>query len=298
MKTAPAAPVKKPRGAGKAQLAPAPAPVGDHKPFRLDLSPRSGNGGNAGKDPSKPPRHANGVIVRPTSTPFIIPALQDYFGSKAGAGTYQRLINQIPPHETYCEPFIGGGAIMRTKLPAAQNFGYDLDAPVVDAWIDQGPKWAKVLHGDAFEYLPHMFHRGVFLFIDPPYLIETLRSKRDQYRHNFTYDQHVQLLQMLVNEAAPAMVMICALPNLLYEQHLAGWRTFQYTQQTRHGMQTEQVWMNYPEPTELHDYRYLGDNYRKRQDLQLLIKRNVQKLQAMPPLHRKALLNALNQVKP
>lgn len=34
-----------------------------------------------------------------------------YFGGKAQDGVYQTIINQIPPHQIYIEPFLGGGAI-------------------------------------------------------------------------------------------------------------------------------------------------------------------------------------------
>jgi hypothetical protein len=32
-----------------------------------------------------------------------------YPGGKGGAGVYQMIINQIPPHRVYIEPFLGGG---------------------------------------------------------------------------------------------------------------------------------------------------------------------------------------------
>ncbi len=57
-----------------------------------------------------------------------------YPGGKNGAGAYQRLINQMPPHNTYIEPFLGGGAIMRNKLPAKQNVGVEIDEKVFHSW--------------------------------------------------------------------------------------------------------------------------------------------------------------------
>jgi len=55
-------------------------------------------------------------------------------GGKAGAGVYQTIINLMPPHQVYIEPFLGGGAIMRLKRPAALNIGVDLDPAVVEGW--------------------------------------------------------------------------------------------------------------------------------------------------------------------
>lgn len=56
-----------------------------------------------------------------------------YPGGKAGAGVYQRIINLMPPHEVYVEPFLGGGAVMRLKRPARLNIGVDLNPNVVGA---------------------------------------------------------------------------------------------------------------------------------------------------------------------
>ena len=39
-----------------------------------------------------------------------------YPGGKNGAGVYQTLINLIPPHDTYIETYLGGGAIMRSAV--------------------------------------------------------------------------------------------------------------------------------------------------------------------------------------
>ena len=57
-----------------------------------------------------------------------------YPGGKSGPGVYHRLINLMPPHAVYCEPFLGGGAVMRLKRPAAYNIGVDLDSGVIAAW--------------------------------------------------------------------------------------------------------------------------------------------------------------------
>jgi hypothetical protein len=54
-----------------------------------------------------------------------------YPGGKGGAGVYQTIINGMPCHEVYVEPFLGGGAVMAAKRPACLNIGVDLDAEVI-----------------------------------------------------------------------------------------------------------------------------------------------------------------------
>jgi DNA adenine methylase len=61
-----------------------------------------------------------------------------YPGGKNGAGTYQKLINLMPPHEVYIEPFLGGGAIMRLKRAARLSVGVDLDPAPIKAAIPPG----------------------------------------------------------------------------------------------------------------------------------------------------------------
>jgi len=48
-------------------------------------------------------------------------------GAKTREGIFQTIINQMPPHTIYCEPFLGSGAVMNHKLPAALNIGLDRD---------------------------------------------------------------------------------------------------------------------------------------------------------------------------
>ena len=55
-----------------------------------------------------------------------------YPGGKNGSGVYQTIINLMPPHEVYIEPFLGAGAVMRLKRPAARNIGIDLDPEALD----------------------------------------------------------------------------------------------------------------------------------------------------------------------
>lgn len=52
-----------------------------------------------------------------------------YPGGKGNC--YQQIINQIPPHEVYIEPFLGGGYVMKAKRPAAINIGVELERKAI-----------------------------------------------------------------------------------------------------------------------------------------------------------------------
>ena len=56
----------------------------------------------------------------------------NYFGSKATSGLCQPIIAMMPPHDTYIETHLGGGAIMKRKPPALNNIGIDLDSRSLD----------------------------------------------------------------------------------------------------------------------------------------------------------------------
>lgn len=64
--------------------------------------------------------------MEPTSRPG-----RGYRGGKAGAGVYQKLINQMPPHTVYIEAFLGHGALLLHKRPAQLSIGLDLDPRAV-----------------------------------------------------------------------------------------------------------------------------------------------------------------------
>lgn len=217
-----------------------------------------------------------------------LPAKMRYPGGKNLNGVYQRLINQIPPHSTYIETHLGSGAILRHKRPAARNIGVDRDPRVLQAW--PGDFRVQLVHADAAGFLAHYpFVGDEFVYADPPYLSTTRRSNRAPYRHDYTETQHFRLLEILC--ALPCRVMISGYWSTQYQHYLENWRTLSFWTRTRSGHATEEwVWMNYPEPNELHDYRYLGNSFRERERIRRRIERWKTRLACLPPLERRALL--------
>ena len=103
-----------------------------------------------------------------------------YFGSKATSGLCQAIIALMPPHDTYIESHLGGGAIMKRKPPALRNIGIDRNEGALEAFKCHYP--VERVHGCAHRFLADFDYRGrELLYCDPPYLHSTRSSER-RYR--------------------------------------------------------------------------------------------------------------------
>lgn len=232
--------------------------------------------------------------------PLAPPVATGYPGGKNGAGVYQRLINQIPPHAIYIEPFLGGGAILKAKLPALVSYGTDIDPDVFESWdswvyetVEADKEERNVFNEDAVFFLN--YHREsidskTFIYCDPPYIMAT-RKSGPLYKYEYTDDQHVELLELLLS--LDAMVMITGYRHTIYDDALKNWRRMDYMASTRQGTVKESAWMNYDEPPELHDYRFLGKNFRDRERIQRKIKRWKRRLEKLPALEKNAILDSI-----
>ncbi|WP_417461676.1 DNA adenine methylase [Kordiimonas sp.] len=213
-----------------------------------------------------------------------------YPGGKNGAGVYQTIINQIPPHETYIEPFVGGGAVFNNMRRAASSIVIDSDASAIRPF--QKIPGITAIHGDGLRYLEQRKYTGrEFIYADPPYLMKTRRSKRAIYSQEWDTADHVRFLKLV--KELPCSIAISGYQSRLYDETLTGWHSITFTAQTRRGPATETLWMNYPAPTALHDCRYLGGNYRERERIKRKAARWASNFGAMPPLERQAVLSAM-----
>lgn len=245
-----------------------------------------------------------------------------FTGGKAGSGVYQTLINLMPPHETYIEPFLGGGAVMRYKRPALRNIGLDLDYDTLKAFDDEhGPEIrgrlievesyhpgdaAKLLllHTDGVRYLEaggigaYLVEKGsTLVYLDPPYPLSVRSAKKSYYRHELLLQaEHRDLLKMV--KTFKCMVMISTYKNPLYEKMLKGWRRVDFVTVNHRGRKVvESVYCNFDEALELHDYSFLGKDFRWRQHIKRKQARWIKKLEGMPSAERYAMLGVLQTMR-
>ncbi len=142
-----------------------------------------------------------------------------YFGARAAMGLYQNIIAIMPPHDTYIETHLGGGAIMQKKPPARNNIDI---APEPLASFDCAYPVQKV-NDCAHRYLRDYDYAGSeLIYCDPPYLIETRTSKR-RYRHEYSRQDHVDLLDLL--KSLPCRVILSGYPSALYDGLLEDWNS-------------------------------------------------------------------------
>jgi DNA adenine methylase len=222
-----------------------------------------------------------------------------YKGGKNAEGVAQWIINQLPPHERYVEAFAGSAAVLRMKKPARASIAIDVDATCLasSASLFEGMQACTVICDDALRYLlKQRYGPETLVYLDPPYLQETRRSARAIYRHEFnTVEQHTELLEVLLG--LDCMVALSGYWSSLYDAMLQGWRRSEKVVTLRQGMKaTECLWMNYPEPVALHDYRFLGGDFRERERLKRISHRWKERLLRMPLLERRMLSAAIAEI--
>ncbi|MGO3396559.1 MAG: DNA adenine methylase [Serratia proteamaculans] len=216
-----------------------------------------------------------------------------YLGSKAASGVYQKIIANMPPHDTYIETHLGGGTIMLRKPLAKTNIGVDID-PDVLCEFNEGHRLSffQVFLCDAIRFLERFDFTTagrVLIYADPPYLPET-RTSNARYNHEYTVEDHRRLIACL--RSLPASVMLSGYPSALYNELLPDWRSITFQAMTRGGVRTEQLWMNFPEGQPFCT-TYAGKDYIDRQRIKRKVERWRKKYQALPPAERLAIMQAL-----
>lgn len=216
-----------------------------------------------------------------------------YPGGKNGSGVYQRIINHMPPHDVYIEGFCGSGAVLRNKRPAKRNIAIDLDLEALNLARELAGERDDVewVNANSLEVLKSMAHKHLTLaYFDPPYVMES-RKGGDLYNFEMSDEDHYKLIYFAID--TPWMVMISGYRNSIYDGLLFDWHRIDYQTMTRQGMVDESLWMNFEPPNQLHDYSYLGENYRERERIKKKKARFQSKFEKMDRLERLAIMEVL-----
>jgi hypothetical protein len=214
-----------------------------------------------------------------------------YFGSKATSGLCQSIIALMPPHDTYIETHLGGGAIMKRKPPALNNIGIDLDTRALARFQCDYP--VRKINGCAHRFLAeYRFAGRELIYSDPPYLKHT-RSSGRRYRFDYEEADHIELLELL--KRLPCHVILSGYPSALYDELLGDWRHLQLQVMNQAGVRTEKLWFNFA-PERLFWAGYAGKNFTDRQRIKRKAQGWAKRYQGMPRAERLAVLAAVMAV--
>jgi len=184
-----------------------------------------------------------------------------YAGGKGKS--YPHLLNLMPPHKTYIESHLGGGAVMRRKRPAQRQIGIDIDPAVIGKWKKMPDRPCDLVCTDAVQYLAgQTIDEKTLIYADPPYVRNTRKRSR-VYRHDYSDDDHERLIACLCT--LPCMVMLSGYESDLYKSLLGGWTRISFRAKTHTDVREESVWLNFEPPSHLHDSSYLGRSFRERE---------------------------------
>jgi DNA adenine methylase len=226
-----------------------------------------------------------------------------YYGGKGAAGVHQILINQVTPHDTLVIPFAGHCTLARKIHPAKNLILNDIDSNVFSWWHNYKTDEEKEIRRGCGIGMVKSIRWGIengiyidriFVYVDPPY-VESACGAAQKYKHRFTDAQHVELIDVLkqLSIEPQVSIMISGYPSPLYAKHLKGWRSKSFMSQTRRGRRKEMLWMSYPQPTELHDYRFVGKDKVERFKLKRRRDNMLAKLRRLPAIERNALIMAI-----
>jgi len=101
----------------------------------------------------------------------------------------------------------------------------------------------QIENRNVFELIPKYNRENVLMYLDPPYLLETRKNKK-VYRHEFTDDEHEELLKLITN--SKARIIISGYESELYSKYLKDWRLEKTMTKDQAGnKKTECIWLNY-----------------------------------------------------
>lgn len=217
-----------------------------------------------------------------------------YPGGKGNC--FREIINLMPPHSTYVETHLGGGSVFLNKRSANTNILNDINIEVIAQFRAHNSNFVvascRFFSIDAVDLLGSLSSsKSMLVYCDPPYPIESRRSGRI-YKYEYSPANHVKLIDMI--KTLSCMVIVSGYPNTVYDDALSSWNCHTFTTPTRGGtLATEKAWFNFPVPGHLHDYNYIGSDFREREILKRQKKRWIKRLEKMDPQRRHSLIHAI-----
>ena len=224
-----------------------------------------------------------------------------YNGGKGASGVHQQIINKMPKHRVYIETHLGGGSILVKKKPAECTIAIEIDTAVIQNFmrysIADYSGGISFVNENCINFLQtYNFKGDELIYLDPPYLFETRRDKKDLYKHEYDTNDHIELLEFI--NGLECFVMLSGYESKLYSELLdpKKWHKFTFNAMTRAGVRTEALWCNFnPDDYMKHDYSYIGKDFREREAIKRKSQRWINNLSKMPQDERNYILSNITE---
>lgn len=127
----------------------------------------------------------------------------------------------------------------REKAYALWNW-YRLPEWIID--ITERLRMVQIENRPAIEVIERFNYDNVFMYIDPPYLLNTRTGK--QYMYEMTENDHIELLECILH--SKAKIIISGYESDMYNDYLKTWKKRTFNSCAEQGSPRQEViWMNY-----------------------------------------------------
>lgn len=112
-------------------------------------------------------------------------------------------------------------------------------------------KMVQIENRPAVDVIKRFNFPNVLIYCDPPYVLSTRHGK--QYRCEMTDEDHVELLQTLMQHPGP--VVLSGYHSALYDEMLEGWHTEEHQSRNQRNRTVKEIlWMNFNPESQLKFY--------------------------------------------
>lgn len=234
-------------------------------------------------------------------------SLHKYPGNKSVLGLYQFIINRIPECSTLIEAFAGSAQITKKILSKAvtdkndcwrlgsgqlvRTVLNDCNSGVCESLRKLFPKPTVISNVTAGELFKTVVpgSTDTFIYCDPPYKLDTRGSTKKLYEFEMSDSDHIQFLTTVLE--LKCNCMISHYECHLYNTMLSTWTKEKFKVSYHGKVKEECIYYNYPKPSKLLCYDFVGSDCWDRQRVTRKINRLVSKLNALPELEKNAILN-------
>jgi len=220
----------------------------------------------------------------------VIPA-NSYPGRKGAAGTWQKIVSNVPKCDLFIDAMCGSG-IIGSLIKNCQVIFNDIDRNVIDN-IRTSSDFALFLNEPYQEIIKRFDNgnKGRVFYFDPPYILNTRSWQQPIYKFDWGKVEHEQFVKVILK--MKCNVMLSHYPCDFYDKALKKWRKITYNAITRAGVRKESLYMNFPQPVLLQCADHIGENFTDRQRIKRKVERQINRLKNETDQERAAILTKI-----